>query len=37
VIWTLILGLLAAENVEKVRRTPISVFAVKRKEKQGLT
>jgi hypothetical protein len=34
VIKTLILRLLAAGNVEKLRRTPISVSAVKRKEKQ---
>jgi hypothetical protein len=34
VVRNLILGLLAAGNVEKLRRTPIYVSAVKRKEKQ---
>jgi len=35
VVRTLTLGLLAAGNVEKLRRTPIYSFAEKRKEKQG--
>lgn len=33
-VRTLILGLLAIGNVEKLRRTPSFVSAVKRKEKQ---
>jgi hypothetical protein len=33
VVRNLILGLLVAGNVEKLRKTPISASAVKRKEK----